>query len=73
MDNDKEGNPGHSHSGYVPLPLCAESRKHMETKIDNMEKSIKAAIQAAFGTVKTVIAVVGFGIALLQLIIHFSP
>jgi len=71
MGDDKKGNPGHTHPGYVPISLCAESRAHMETKIDNMEMSITAAITAAFGTVKTVIAVVGFGIAVLQLMIHF--
>ena len=71
MDRDKEDNPGHSHSEYVPLPLCVESRAHMETKIDNMETSIKAAIAAAFSTVKIVLAIGAFGLAVLQLVIHF--
>lgn len=63
-ENDGDGNPSHSHSNYVPMILCAESRAHMETKIDNMEESIKS-------TIKTSIAVGGFILALLQLVIHF--
>ena len=65
-DDEKEDNPGHVHSEYVPLNLCAESRRHMETKIDNMEKSIKS-------TIKTSIAIGGFILAILQLILHFFP
>jgi len=70
---EEKDNPGHSHSDYVPMILCAESRRHMETKIDNMEESIKAAIKGSFDTVKIVIAIVGFGMAILQLILHFFP
>lgn len=42
MDNkDVDGNPGNP---YVPMALCAESRAHMETKIDNMERSIRWSV-----------------------------
>ncbi len=66
MKEKKKNNPGHNPSGYVPLPLCAESRAHMETKIDNMEKSIKSTIKASM-------AIGGFILAILQLILHFYP
>ncbi len=61
---NKPGNPGHSHANYVPITLCAESRAHIETKIDNMENTIKS-------TIKVSMAVGGFILAILQLVIHF--
>jgi len=47
MDEDKKNNPGSSETAYVPMALCSESRAHMETKIDNMEKSIRWSVYIA--------------------------
>lgn len=41
-NGDGDGNPG-----YVPLPLCAEYRAHIETKIDTMENSIRWSVYLA--------------------------
>lgn len=46
-EGDGNENPGHSHPDYVPLSLCMESRAHMETKIDNMKKTIQWTVAIA--------------------------
>lgn len=72
MGEDKKNNPGSGGpAAYVPTDLCSEYRAHIETKIDNMEKNIKATIESSFSTIKIVIALVGLGVSLLQLAIHF--
>lgn len=44
MDGD---NPGHTHPELVPTRLCRESRAHMETKLDNVMKSIRWSVYLA--------------------------
>jgi len=64
MDNkDGDGNPDHVHTGYVPLNLCRESRAHMETKIDNMERSIRWSVYLASAVTGLVLILVQWYLA----------
>lgn len=54
-----DDNPGHTHPELMPMALCGESRAHMETKLNNMAKSIRWSIYLAS-------AVLGIAISLFQ-------
>ena len=57
--DDKNGNPGHTHPEMVSTKLCTESRSHMETKLNNMQRSIRWSVYLAS-------AVLGAAIMLFQ-------
>ncbi len=63
-DGNGHGNPGHN-PGYVPLALCAESRRHMETKIDNMQKSIKWSVYLASAGMGIIVILVQYYLAVM--------
>ena len=65
-ENDGDGNPGHSHYDYVPMILCAESRAHMETKIDNMEKRIRWSIYLTSAVMGIVVILVQYYLAVIH-------
>ena len=54
-DGDGDGNPG-----FVPMILCAESRAHMETKIDNMERSIRWSVYLTSAVMGVVLILVQY-------------
>lgn len=54
-EEKKEGNPG---TEFVPMLLCAESRAHMETKIDNMERNIRWSVYLTSAVLGAVIILV---------------
>jgi len=60
-DGDHPGNPG-----YVPIPLCAEYRAHIETKIDNMEKSIRWSVYLASAGMGLVLILVQYYLAVIH-------
>ena len=61
MDKDNPGNPG-----YVPIPLCGEYRAHIETKIDNMEKSIRWSVYLASAGMGFVLILVQYYLAVIR-------
>jgi len=60
-DGDHQGNPG-----YVPIPLCSEYRAHIETKIDNMEKSIRWSVYLASAVMGLVLILVQYYLAVIH-------
>lgn len=64
MDDGDGDNPGTPK--YVPVPLCNEYRAHIETKIDNMEKSIRWSVYIASAGMGLVLIIVQYYIAVIH-------
>jgi len=60
-DDSNPGNPGL----YVPIPLCSEYRAHIETKIDNMEKSIRWSVYLASAGMGLIVIFVQYYLAVI--------
>ena len=64
-DDGNGGNPG-GNPGYVPIPLCAEYRAHIETKIGTMEKSIRWSVYLASSVMGVVLILVEYYLAVIH-------
>ena len=60
---DRDGNPGH-----VTPDLCAEYRRHIETKIGNMEKSIRWSVYLASAVMGAILILVQYYLAVIHVV-----
>ncbi len=76
---DKNGGNGNnglppplSNPGKITTELCFSFRSHLNTKINNLDEKIDDVNKSLANTIKLSVSIVGFMLAVLQLILHYS-
>jgi len=63
-----EDGDGHGNPGSVTPDLCAEYRRHIETKIGNMEKSIRWSVYLASAVMGAILILVQYYLAVIHVV-----